>query len=158
MDTERTSSGRDAVVATATSWVAAPPPDVAVELHNLVQAYALFTDDGRADDLASLFTDDATWDGAELGYGSARGPQAIAATVLQHFDPDRPMVHVPGPPLLVAVSDSAVRGVGWCMATRSSADGPVPLIFFHYDDEFRRDEGGAWRFSRRKLLLRFRSG
>jgi hypothetical protein len=158
MNTERTSSGRDAVVAVATRWDATPPPDIAVALHNLVQAYALFTDDGRADELASLFTADATWDGSELGYGSARGPQAIADTVLQHFDPDRPMVHIPGPPLLATVSATEVRGVGWCMATRSSGDRPAPLIFFHYDDDFRRDDDGVWRFSRRTLLLRFRSG
>ena len=155
MDTEPT-DGRDTIVATAGQWRAAPPPEVAVELNNLVQAYALFADKGRADGLATLFTADATWDGTDLGYGSARGPAAIAATVLQHFDPTRPMIHVPGPPLLVRVSDSEVRSVAWCSATRSGDDGASPVIYFHYDDEFRRDRGG-WRFSRRTLLLRFRS-
>jgi SnoaL-like domain len=156
MDTERTTDGRDAILATASSWASAPPPDVVAELNNLVQAYALFTDEGRADELASLFTADATWDGTDLGYGSARGPKAIAACVLQHFDPTRPMIHVPGPPLLVLVSDSEVRGAGWCLATRSAGDGASPLIYFHYDDGYRRDDGG-WRFSSRTLLLRFRS-
>ena len=146
----------DALLATASSWSSAPPPDVAAKLNNLVQAYALFTDKGRAAELATLFTADATWDGTDLGYGSARGPEAIAATVLQHHDPTRPMVHVPGPPLLVQVSDSEVRGVGWCLATRSGGDGASPVIYFHYDDVFRRDDGG-WRFSRRTLLLRFRT-
>jgi SnoaL-like domain len=155
MDTEPT-YGRDTMVATAGQWSTAPPPEVAVELNNLVQAYALFADKGRADELATLFTADATWDGTDLGYGSARGPAAIAATVVQHFDPTCPMVHVPGPPLLVRVSDSEVRGVGWCSATRSGDDGANPVIYFHYDDEFRRD-GGGWRFSRRTLHLRFRS-
>jgi hypothetical protein len=151
--TERTI---DTILGTASGWSEPPPPDVVAELHNLVQAYAFFTDNGRVDELAGLFTADATWDGTELGYGSARGPEAIAATVLQHFDPTRPMIHVPGPPLLVAVSESEVRGAGWCLATRSTGDGTGPLIYFHYDDDFRRD-AGRWRFSRRTLLLRFRS-
>jgi hypothetical protein len=156
VDIEPTIHGRDAILATARSWSSAPPPDVVAELHNLVQAYAFFTDEGRADELAAMFTADAKWDGTDLGYGWAEGPEAIAATVLQHFDPTRPMIHVPGPPLLVRVSDSEVRGAGWCLATRSAGDGASPVIYFHYDDEFRRDEG-VWRFSRRTLLLRFRS-
>jgi SnoaL-like domain len=156
MDTDSTTGRRDAILSTARRWSEPPPPDVVAELHNLAQAYALFTDHGRADELAALFTDDATWDGTELGYGVAHGPEAIAAAVLAHYDPGRPMIHVPGPPLLVAVSESEVRGAGWCLATRSGGDGTGPMIYFHYDDEFRRDSGG-WRFARRTLLLRFRS-
>jgi hypothetical protein len=152
METERASDG---LLETARGWDRPPPPDVVAELHNLVQAYALFTDNGRAADLAGLFTADASWDGTALGYGSAHGPEAIAATVLQHFDAARPMIHVPGPPLLVQVSPSEVHGAAWCVATRSSGDGPGPLIFFHYDDAFRRAAGG-WRFARRTLLLKFR--
>ena len=155
METDRTTDRRDTLLATARRWSESPPPDVVTELQNLVQAYALFTDNGRADDLGELFTADATWDGTDLGYGTAQGPDAIAATVLQHFDPTRPMIHVPGPPLLVAVTESEVRGVGWCLATRASSDGTAPLIYFHYDDEFRR-EADRWRFSRRTLLLRIR--
>jgi hypothetical protein len=142
---------------TAGRWNEPPPPDVVAELGNLIQAYAFFTDNGRAPQLAGLFTDDATWDGTELGYGVAHGPDAIVATVLQHFDPDHPMIHVPGPPLLVAISESEVRGASWCLATRSGGISTSPTIYFHYDDEFRRD-AGVWRFARRTLLLRFRSG
>ena len=68
------------------------------------------------------------------------------------------MIHVPGPPLLAHVSDTEVRGVGWCLATRSTDDGAGPLIYFHYVDVFRRTDGDGWRFSSRALLLRFRSG
>ena len=108
-------------------------------------------------ELAALFTPDATWDGNELGFGVGEGPEAIAATVLSHFDPAMPMMHVPGPPLLVALSDDAVRGVSWCIATRSSGEGTGMggMIWFQYHDEFRRDDG-AWRFRSRKLLPRFR--
>jgi hypothetical protein len=156
MNTDRATEGGEAILATANAWATVPPPEVVAELNNLAQAYALFTDLGRADELARLFTADATWDGSDLGYGSAEGPEAIAATVLEHFDPARPMIHVPGPPLLVQISDEVVRGVGWCFATRSPGASASPLIYFHYEDEFRRD-GGGWLYSSRRLFLRFRS-
>jgi hypothetical protein len=67
------------------------------------------------------------------------------------------MIHVPGAPLLVRRSDTEVRGAGWCLATRPTGDGAGPIIYFHYDDEFRLADGDGWRFSRRRLLLRFRA-
>ena len=143
---------------TAARWRDAPAPEVVAQLQNLVQVYAVLTDAGRAEELAALFTSDAWWNGEDLGYGSARGPADIAATVLQHFNPARPMMHVPGPALLVAISDTEVHGVSWCLATRSSAEGNGPLIWFIYDDVFRHDDDGNWRFAARTLHLRFRTG
>ena len=58
----------------------APAPEVVAQLQNLVQVYAVLTDAGRAEELAALFTSDASWNGEVLGYGSARGPRRIAAT------------------------------------------------------------------------------
>ena len=98
--------------------MSAPPADVAVALQNLHQRYAVLTDEGRGKELAELFTDDVVWDGDELGYGRAEGPAAVAETVTRHFDPDRPMMHLPGPLLLSAVADDEVHGTSWCMATR----------------------------------------
>ena len=145
------------IMATSRAWSQLPSPEVVAQLQNLVQAYSLFTDQGQADDLAELFTADAAWDGTELGYGSAQGPAAIVATVLQHHDPARPMIHLPGPPLLVELSGERASGACWCLATRSTSGAASPLIFFYYDDEFSRDGAGRWRFARRTLRLRFRS-
>ena len=144
-------AGNDAILETVSGWPTAPPADVVTVLQNLVQAYAFYTDEGRAEELATLFTADAEWDGTSLGYGVAHGPQDIAATVLSHHDPTRPMIHMPGPPLFVAVSSREVHGAGWCMAARSGSN---RSIFFHYDDIFRLDDG-QWRFQQRTLLLRF---
>jgi hypothetical protein len=142
---------------TSARWQEAPPPEVVAQLQNLIQVYAVMTDTGRAEELESLFTSDASWNGEELGYGSANGPAEIAATVLAHFNPDRPMMHVPGPALLVAIDDREVHGVSWCLATRASEEGSSPLIWFMYDDVFRLDDG-EWRFAARTLHLRFRTG
>ena len=66
------------------------------------------------------------------------------------------MIHVPGPP--PPRPRVRLRGArsGLVLATRSTGDGASPVIYFHYHDEIRRDEGGR-RFSSRRLLLRFRS-
>ena len=147
-----------AALETAARWRDTPPPEVVAQLQNLVQVYAVLTDAGLADELAALFTSDASWNADDLGYGSARGPADIAATVLQHFDPALPMMHVPGPALLAAISPTEVHGVSWCLATRSSSEGDGPLIWFSYDDVFRADDDGDWRFAARTLRLRFRTG
>jgi hypothetical protein len=134
---------------------AVPSPEVALLLQNLQQRYAVLTDQGHTDPLAELFTDDAVWDGNELGYGYAEGPAAIAANVTGHFRADRPMMHLPGPLLLTAVADDEVHGTSWCMATRWLGDSTSPIIYFHYEDVFRRGADGTWRYGRRVLRRRF---
>ena len=68
------STSHQAALDLASRWGSAPPPADAVEIQNLLLVYALYSDAGRVEDLASLFTDDATWDGRELDYGVAEGP------------------------------------------------------------------------------------
>ena len=82
--TETSAPGYHTAVESAVRWAAVPAPGVAVELQNLVQAYALLTDEGRESELAALFWPDAVWDGRELQYGIATGPESIAKLVLAH--------------------------------------------------------------------------
>lgn len=138
----------------AERWREAPPPGVVHEIVNLLQAYALLTDQGRKESLEALFTDDAVWEGSELGFGRAEGPQAIAALVTGHFDPDRPMMHLPGPPLLTVAGTDEVGAFTWCTAARGSG----PVIYFHYEDVMRRDASDRWRFASRILHPRFTRG
>jgi SnoaL-like domain len=132
------------------------PADVAVELQNLHQLYAVLTDEGRGKELADLFTDDVEWDGTELGYGEAHGAQAAAEAVTSHFDPDRPMTHLPGPLLLTAAADDEIHATSWCMATRWADGQARPVTYFRYDDVFRRVGDGSWRIARRVLRGRGR--
>jgi hypothetical protein len=133
------------------------PPSAAdvVEVGNLLQAYALFIDHGCREGLASLFAPDATWDGTELGYGAATGAARIVDVVLGHHDPDRPMAHLPGPPLLVRTAEDHLETFSWCLATRLEQGRAKPVVFFSYDDELVRTHRG-WRFQSRHLRLRFR--
>jgi len=132
-----------------------PPPQTFEQLQNLVQAYALFADAGLRAQVSQLFTADAVWDGTSLGYGTAVGADGIAAHVCMHHRVAEPMMHLPGPPLLSAVTDSEVHGVTWCMATRWADGTTRPVIYFYYEDGFRRGEDGSWRFCRRQLHAAF---
>jgi hypothetical protein len=141
--------------ATPAEWTAVPSPADALVLQNLLQMYGFLTDQGRRDELAELFADDAEWIGDELGFGRATGPAAIAALVTGHFDASKPMIHLPGPAVLTAASDDDVHGVCWCTATRWTGTELIPIIYFHYEDVFRRGDDGRWRFARRLLRRRF---
>lgn len=154
--TDAAAPGYHTAVESAVRWAAVPPPGVAAELQNLVQAYALLTDEGRESELAALFWPDAVRDGRELQYGIATGPASIAKLVLAHFDAARPIVHMPGPSLLTVTSDGDVEGLCWCLATRLVDGRTAPMIYFYYHDLMRCDAQGRWRFARRFLRLRFR--
>ena len=71
-------------------WGDVPPPDDALEVQNLLQMYGFLVDQGRGQELGTLFVDDAEWDGTELGFGSARGRDDIVTLVIGHVDPARP--------------------------------------------------------------------
>ena len=139
----------------ARRWQDAASADDLVLVGNLLQTYALFTDAGLKDELASLFTADATWDGSALGYAAATGPTAIADVVLAHHDVARPMVHLPGPPLAVRSGDD-LEVFSWTVATRLVDGATKPLIFFSYRDVLTRTDEGL-RFRSRVLDLTFRA-
>lgn len=138
-------------------WASTPDPAVAVAVGNLVQAYAVYADAGRTDLVASLFTEDAVWDGTALSYGTAEGAAAIGIIVTSHFRADEPMMHVPGPPMVTVAGPDEVRSVCWCLATRWTAGTTGPLIRFYYEDLVRRGDDGRWLFARRRLRPAFPS-
>lgn len=139
----------------ARRWQDSASADDVALVGNLLQAYALFTDAGLRDELASLFTADATWDGTSLGYATATGPTGIADVVLAHHDVARPMIHLPGPPLVVRAGDD-LEVFSWTLATRQVDGVTKPLIFFSYRDVLARVDGGL-RFRSRILDLTFRA-
>jgi hypothetical protein len=136
----------------AATWQHPPNGDDAAAIGNLLQSYAIFTDNGCREELAAVFTADATWDGTDIGYVYCVGPEQIADTVLQHLDPARPMVHLPGPPLLVRIDDDTVEAFSWCLATRQVEGVTKPIMYFSYQDVVVRTAVG-WRFRSRLLSL-----
>ncbi len=134
-------------------WGDVPPSDDVQQVQNLLQMYGFLVDQGRGPELGTLFVDDAEWDGSELGFGSAHGRDDIVALVTGFADPARPMIHLPGPPVLTGGGDE-IHGVCWCMAVVWTGSGTTPPLYFHYEDVFQR-EAGDWRFARRVLRRRF---
>lgn len=132
-------------------WGDCPPPETVQAVQNLLQIYTLATDHGWASRFKALFEPTATWDGSAIGYGSAQGPAEIADLVLGHFDPARPMIHLPGPAIITSQSDDEVASLCWCVAHRLS-EPSRPAIHFYYADRIRRDDDRSpWRFSSRVL-------
>jgi hypothetical protein len=127
-----------------------PEPRDVQAINNLLFAYAKYTDAGQGEPLAALFTDDARWDGDDLGFGSASGPAAIVALVTAHHDPAQPMMHLPGPAALTCLDDGTVEVQLWCLATRWMDGVPMPHIHFKYTDVVRRT-GDRWQFASRTL-------
>ena len=136
----------------AAAWERCPSGDDAAAIGNLLQAYAMFSDNGSRAELVSVFTDDATWDGTATGYDYCVGPEQIADSVLQHLDPARPMAHLPGPPLLICLDDDTVEAFSWCLATRLEEGVTKPIMYFSYQDVIVRTAVG-WRFRSRLLSL-----
>jgi hypothetical protein len=142
-------------VALATRRNDVPDPSYAIAIMNLLQSYALFADHNLRTDLATLFTADAVWDGTELGYGRAQGRADIVEAVLVHFSPDPPVIHLPGPPLLVRSGPRRVEAVSWCLASRIVDGVATPLVSFVYEDVIQRTPTG-WAFQSRTLRRRSR--
>ena len=57
---------------------------MAQQIQNLVQAYAC-TPMPAGCGRGGLFTTDAVWDGRDVGYGRAEGPEAIGLEVAGHY-------------------------------------------------------------------------
>ena len=136
----------------AAGWERPPSGDDASAICNLLQAYAMFSDNGCRAELIGVFTADATWDGTATGYDYCVGPEQIADTVLQHLDPACPMVHLAGPPLLVSIDEDTVEAFSWCLATRLVEGVTKPIMYFSYQDVIVRTTAG-WRFRSRVLSL-----
>ncbi len=120
-------------------------------IKQLKARYARACDDNyNAGELASLFTEDAVWDGRPL-FGVYRGRQAI----YEHFKKASLIfaVHYFTSPDITVAGDKAQAR--WCLwqAATTRDNTPVWLSAFEDDDYVRVD--GHWLQSRMKLTVNF---
>lgn len=129
--------------------------EAADEIRRLKAHYCDLCDEGYdADALASLFSEDAVWDGGQLGRFDGRD-------AIRRFFANMPRVlsfaihHVTNP--VVEVSDDGACATGrWYLLQAATliADNRAVWIAGRYEDQFRRVDG-AWRFQRVALQTRF---
>lgn len=110
------------------------------EIHDLIARYSLYIDTGRADEWASLFTDEG-----ELHFGRnepTKGREALARFArdtepgLHHFIVDE------------AVDVDGDRAVCTCSLLVSKGQPPTFVLVGRYRDDLVREDG-RWRFARR---------
>jgi hypothetical protein len=130
--------------------------EAAEAIRNLKARYCELCDSGyRADELATLFTDDATWDG-----GSSLGVHEGRAAIRQFFNTMPSIVsfaihHVTNPRIEVAADANTATG-HWLLL-QTATDSNTRRAFWYaatYEDEYVR-LGADWRFRRVVLSPRF---
>jgi hypothetical protein len=108
--------------------------------------YCFYTDLGRAEDYANLFTEDCDWDGGPFGRQQGRAnllafiKQGAGATALRHHNTN----------IVIDVNGNEARAASY--VTVYGVAEQTPVIFFvgcYIDHLVKRD--GRWYFKQRKI-------
>jgi 3-phenylpropionate/cinnamic acid dioxygenase small subunit len=115
------------------------------DIENLVQRLAACLDDGRFDDMKSLFTVDAT---ARTPGGTAEGRDALIAQAARNHTPDTATQHLLGGLLIELAEDTASVRANALVTFADRADGRPELTMgeVYRFSASRTDEG--WRLTR----------
>lgn len=124
--------------------------DSDVELiRRLTHEYAAYLDGGRLDELVSLFTADATWDGSGWGIPPVQGTAALKDFFASTMSSNAGTVHLVLNHIINADGDTA-EGTACFHAFGRSLDGTLQDSLGIYTDSFVRTPQG-WKFSRRAV-------
>ena len=121
------------------------------EIENLIAAYANAVDDRDIDAVGEMFCEDAVF-GRYNGTDRAEGREAIKAFYHERLGLVGPSFHYPHAVHIEFESDTQAAGVVTAHA-EMGVEGKLVVTGFRYQDKYRRDEDGTWRFLQR--LSRF---
>jgi len=115
--------------------------------------YAQFCDANYdPDGLASLFTEDAVWDGGDLGvYEGREAIRAFFAGASQHFT--FALHYILGHQIDIAPATNEASG-SWYILEPATVDGRAVWIAATYNDRYRKVDG-QWLFSRVNANIAF---
>jgi 3-phenylpropionate/cinnamic acid dioxygenase small subunit len=116
-----------------------------VAIHELIALHGHLVDDRRVDDLDQLFTEDAVYDVAALGFGREAGIDSLRR-LFAYDGPDNPVAHVVTNTVVYAEADGSVRATSKGLGV--AANGTVGAVV--YDDRLSRTSAG-WRIAERRV-------
>lgn len=121
------------------------------EIQNLIAAYANAVDDRDIEAVGEMFCEDAVF-GRYNGTDRAEGRKAIKQFYHDRLGLVGPSFHYPHAIVIEFASDTLATGVVTAHAEMGVQDKLV-VTGFRYQDKYRRDDDGTWRFLER--LSRF---
>lgn len=121
------------------------------QIRSTIAAYCQACDDGRFDDYAACFTDDA--EVVLAGATVATGREQIKEWIARGQPPDKRGKHVTVNPLIVVADDltSASASTDYLFVGRTS-EGPRVTVAGRYQDVL-RPVGGHWLLARREITF-----
>ncbi len=116
-------------------------------INDLLVDYATTTDDHDIDGLASLYTEDATFDGVQ---GRLTGRAAIGEYYEERLASFGASYHIPYSHRVDFESDTEATGL-MLGATELALDGQAFWIAMRYHDSYAKGDDGRWRFRHRRI-------
>lgn len=128
-----------------------------LEIEELNAEFAYLVDRGDSSQVAELFVEEGS-------YGRATGERSVgrdairAAYIARAAHGERTARHIFTNLRLAELS--AARVAGTCVLTLFAQDGPPPLVaepflVADYDDIYRKDNDGRWRYESRTITWKF---
>jgi 3-phenylpropionate/cinnamic acid dioxygenase small subunit len=124
-------------------------PDDERQVLRTLAEYGRWCDDGRFDEWAELFTEDAR---LEVAGSVTEGREAIRSYMAEVQADGRRGMHVTSGAVVDLGADGTAEAASDYLFVRPSADGPVIAAMGRYRDELVHD-AGRWRFRRRTISI-----
>lgn len=123
----------------------------------LITRYTHLVDEGRASEVADLFTVEGVWASPEATFD---GQDAIRAAFLRREQSGRRSRHVCTNVAIELEDETHATGLCYLTLFRTDADGTpargtAPDLVGVYRDRFVRGEDGGWRFATRRTEVTF---
>ena len=120
-------------------------------IRNIITAYAIACDEHDMPRLMNLFTDDAAFD-APNGSMVADGKTAIREMFINTFRIRGPAYHWTHDTTIEIDADDPNRACGLVLShAETTPNGVVSIAAMRYQDDYRREPDGQWRFSKRVI-------
>ncbi len=120
-------------------------------IHDLIHAYAFYSDTKQYHKIADLFCDDASFDESCLGLPTVHGKNNLKVTFDVPSTKYAYFVHYISNILFHDFHETSAHVTSYLRGEGVLTNGAQPLVLGYYDDRLRREQG-AWRIASRTLV------